>query len=981
MSWIEGTKYKKDLENFNETFLSLKGPLEDKEARITLIKFLRQNLYFTTYLLSGVKLAPYQEITLKGFFNRNFSMCVWGRGCSKCVAYDEDTQVFTKKHGLIALTTIFPKVDFSNGEKWIDIKELELWNGSDWVKTTKLLIQPSVDSRTIETNKGYSLTGSVNHLIKVINADCEIVWKKFSDLVVGDFACISRSPIALDDKDDKDASYLISLILKSGFSAPDLENILDSFSLNRSDEFGQGENALLSCLRSLFDIDGIVTPGKLTIRFRSSSERLAKYVHRSLLLFGVVSSFYERSTTAKDSKRWVVKINGRNCKLFHEKIGFRVTEEKLALEANLNDASIEVEYDKIPFAREHVQNEIRSGRRFEKDLSQEWKKNVRKKSSGESLSYQTIENYINFFKKTHIPSEKLSKLEEIQKENFFFDEIKSIESSTQNCIDFNIPIGERYWSNGFVSHNSFIASIYCFLQCVFEPNSKILIAGPTFRTARGIFNNIEKITESKGAELLMQAFGVKSKRNDLFEWDINGGSIKAIPLNGEKIRGFRANILVLDEFLLLPEEIVKNILMPFLIAPQDISRRLDIRELEDLLIKEGKMVEGDRKVFENNSKMIALSSASYTFENLYKTYQEWIANIESKDKGESSYFVSQVGYQALPEEMVDKTIIEEAQSGGTSHSAFLREYCAQFTDGSDSYFNAKKMESCTLKDEHPHTLIKGNPGKQYVVGIDPNLSDSPNADYFAIAVMELDENNVGILVHTYAGLGSLNNHVKYFNYIMTYFNVVLIIVDNAGADIFLDTCNQSELFKNANINIKNLEFASDSDGLNHEQEMKSAKFQYNLSSHRIAFSQFFTSNFIRKANEHLQACIDYKKVLFASRTCSNENFFNSTVGTKLPNDLIFVGDKSDWSPLDFLEHQDDFIYQTKKQCSLVEYSTTSRGSQSFELPQHLRRSSSATRARKDNYSALLLANWGVKCYNEMMKQNVEEPSTFTPVMF
>ena len=63
MSWIEGTKYKKDLENFNETFLSLKGPLEDKEARITLIKFLRQNLYFTTYLLSGVKLAPYQEIT------------------------------------------------------------------------------------------------------------------------------------------------------------------------------------------------------------------------------------------------------------------------------------------------------------------------------------------------------------------------------------------------------------------------------------------------------------------------------------------------------------------------------------------------------------------------------------------------------------------------------------------------------------------------------------------------------------------------------------------------------------------------------------------------------------------------------------------------------------------------------------------------------------------------------------------------------
>ena len=75
----------------------------------------------------------------------------------------------------------------------------------------------------------------------------------------------------------------------------------------------------------------------------------------------------------------------------------------------------------------------------------------------------------------------------------------------------------------------------------------ILIAGPTFRTARFIFNNLEKMVESKGAELLAQAFGAKQKRNDQFEWQINGGSITAIPLNGEKIRGFRANILVLDE--------------------------------------------------------------------------------------------------------------------------------------------------------------------------------------------------------------------------------------------------------------------------------------------------------------------------------------------------------------------------------------------------------------------------------------------------
>jgi len=530
---------------------------------------------------------------------------------------------------------------------------------------------------------------------------------------------------------------------------------------------------------------------------------------------------------------------------------------------------------------------------------------------------------------------------------------------------------------------SFSASIFCFLQCIFEPGTKILIAGPTFRTARNIFNNIEKFSEAKGAELLFQCFGAKSRRGDEFSWDINGGSIKAIPLNGEKIRGFRANVLVLDEFLLLPEDIIKNVLMPFLVAPQNIKERMQIREEEDKLIARGVMTEEDRMIFPNNSKMIALSSASYTFENLYKTYEEWTKKITSDTVLDSKYFVAQMSYEAAPQDMIDKNIIEEAQNGGASNSSFLREYCAQFTDGSDSYFSAKKMEEYTLKDEYPHTLIKGTPGKKYVLGIDPNMSDSPNADYFAMAVMEIDDDTgIGILVHTYAGLGNLNNHVKYFGYLMTHFNIVMIVCDNAGADIFIDTCNQSEILKENEINIKCLEFSTEAEGSEQEIELKKAKSQYNLSEYRIAFNQVFSSGFIRKGNEYLQACIDYKKVLFASRTCANEKFFNETIGTNIPKDLIFVGDKQDWTNLDFIENQDDFIYQTKKQCSLVEYTTTSRGMQSFDLPQHLKRGSSATRARKDNYSAFMLANWGVKCYNDIMKQSEENNTfTFTPVMF
>lgn len=531
---------------------------------------------------------------------------------------------------------------------------------------------------------------------------------------------------------------------------------------------------------------------------------------------------------------------------------------------------------------------------------------------------------------------------------------------------------------------STLASIFCFLQCIFEPRTKIIIAGPTFRTARNIFTNLEKIVDSKGAEMLKEAFGVKSKRNDEFDWSINGGSIKAIPLNGEKIRGFRANVLLLDEFLLLSEDIIKNVLMPFLIVPQDLTERIKIREQETRLIKQGVMTEDERIVFKNPSKMIALSSASYTFENLYKTYKEWMDKIYDKNQEDATYFISQFSYEALPPDMIDPSITEEAKNGGSSHASFLREYCAQFTDGSDSYFSMKKMEQSTLLfDERPHTLIKGENGKKYVLAIDSNMSDSPTADYFAMAILEIDEQSKNdVLVHCYAGLGNLNVHIKYFHYLLSSFNIVMIILDNAGADIFLDTYNQSEFVTSQADKIKLLDFDSGLEGAEYVKMLQNVKNQYNLENKRIAMVQVFgAANFIRRGNEYLQAAIDYKKIWFASKTAANDSFFTEEIAKNIPEKLVFLEDKSAWTKLDLIEEQDALIYNTKKQCSLIEYSTTSNGSVSFDLPHHLRRSNSPNRARKDNYTALMLAKWCSKCYYDLMSTEKKViQSGFTPVL-
>ena len=176
--------------------------------------------------------------------------------------------------------------------------------------------------------------------------------------------------------------------------------------------------------------------------------------------------------------------------------------------------------------------------------------------------------------------------------------------------------------------------------------------------------------------------------------------------------------------------------------------------------------------------------------------------------------------------------------------------------------------------------------------------------------------------------------------------------------------------------MKFIDFNSDSEGNDYIKMLQTAKRQYNKEMGFICFKQVFTTNFIRNANEHLQACIDHKRVWFGSRISPSPTAFqresSKRLNIKYPN-----GE----SILDLIETQDDLVYQTKKQCALLEVNSTARGTQTFDLPQHLKRNTSANRARKDNYTTLMLGNWAVKCYYDMMDLGeIKANSTFSPMM-
>ena len=85
--------------------------------------------------------------------------------------------------------------------------------------------------------------------------------------------------------------------------------------------------------------------------------------------------------------------------------------------------------------------------------------------------------------------------------------------------------------------------------------------------------------------------------------------------------------------------------------------------------------------------------------------------------------------------------------------------------------------------------------------------------------------------------------------------------------------------------------------------------------------------------------------------------------------------------IDFIEHIKDMVDMIKVQCALIQVSTTANGSQSFDLPSNLKKQRNADKARKDSYSALVLGNWMMNIYYDMMatpqQDNVQ--ATFTPM--
>lgn len=292
-------------------------------------------------------------------------------------------------------------------------------------------------------------------------------------LLVGDGAVNIRNGFALTTVDDF-ISNEFSRIIKGEFgykvgrtriayrvSSKQIRVFLESLGLDYCRSFEKTvpeavkrapKEIVKAFLQGLFDTDGWAANSQVKVFLATSSKQLAHEVHLLLLNFGIVASLKEKKTPKLPS--YQVCIYGADAIKFHQEIGFRLPrkQSRAALASSLRMPNVGIPH--LSLTLKDVQSRIVATPNKKVSL----KKNKSISSIfytylplQRNLSYSKLNELINYCRENGVNCDDL---EILQKQNYFYDEVKTIEAGEAEVFDLSVAQNPSYVANGFVSHNS-----------------------------------------------------------------------------------------------------------------------------------------------------------------------------------------------------------------------------------------------------------------------------------------------------------------------------------------------------------------------------------------------------------------------------------------------------------------------------------------------------------------------------------------------
>ncbi len=758
------------------------------------INFLRENPVFAAKELLGLELAPHERIMLRGMWNHKWVLNVLGRGCGKCahedaLIYDANIEEFIthkeaftryagKEFSTLALdnnykiTKAQAKIEPNGSKECVEVKlrsgrsikvtrnhpllKIDGWEpagnlkAGDRVATARSLPEAYQEvPRDIAKLVGYLLgDGGTTHYISFTN-DNPIILKDFTESIVRQFHEHSfyetpsgkATTIRVASKEGRWGCREGNLVLvwakTAGlFGVKSLDKEIPNYVYTWNNE------AIGNLLGAYFDCDGSVDSRGVVAEYYSSSRRLLEGTQRLLLRLGVQSSLRSKKTNYKGKISYRLSISGsENLKIFKEKINSisGKFDRILLKESNPNTDTIPKEiYTFYPEYKSTGTN----GVRYKKQYSPS---RAKLKQFGQDCG---------------IPDAVA-----VAESDIFWDEVEEI-IETGECTTYAVEVSEfhNYLVDTAITHNTFMNAVFGVLRCLLYSGEKIVIVGPSFRQSIFVFNEAERILQKS---IFFQQALIDKPKHHANEYAMifrNGSTITALPLgvDGSKIRGTRATVIIVDEAAQVPSDIIDQAIIPFMTTKKNpMAKYLGVEE-ED-----------------SENVLVFSSSAYYQFNHLYEKFIYWLQKVEEKD---DKYFVTKFNYYDTPEGFIDIDVVE-LQRKTSPDIIFRMEYLAEFPKDSMGFFPASLVHACT--DRFVAPLYEGKRDKEYVMGLDPARSD----DNFGIVILELNgdiRNVVRVEAHNNKKMPDMKMHI--YN-LLERFNVVRIGCDKFGggralADLF-----------------------------------------------------------------------------------------------------------------------------------------------------------------------------------------------------
>lgn len=552
-----------------------------------------------------------------------------------------------------------------------------------------------------------------------------------------------------------------------------------------------------------------------------------------------------------------------------------------------------------------------------------------------------------------------------------------------------VAILQEFWNRPFPMFiasrgfgKSFMLAMYAMLKCMFVPGSKIVIVGSAFRQSKIIFEYMETLW--RNSDILRSIFGGASDgpRRDVDRCTLRLGDswAIAIPLGtGDKIRGLRAHIIIADEFASISPDIYETVVSGFAAVSASPIQNVKAEARKKAMIDAGVWTpEMDGLMVKKSNQAIISGTADYSFKHFAQYWRRYKKIVESQGDPEiledifggpvpenfnwKDYSVIRIPYEMIPKGFMDDKQVARAKA--TIHSGIYQmEYAACFTSDSEGFFKRSLIESCTCSDKKQilgkegtisfDPVIKGDPSKKYIMGVDP----ASEKDNFSITVIELNGDHRRMVYCWTTNRGNFRDRQKtglvedhdFYSFcarkirnLMKTFNFITIGVDAQGGGVAIE------------------EALHDPKNLKDGEELiwpvidydKSKPTDNQVGLHILELVQFAKADWVSQSNHGLRKDLEDKKLLFP-------RFDSLSIGLALESEGKNILE-ADLNPLyDSLSECIVEIEELKNELTTIVMTQTSSGAYArdkWDTPETKGAHGKKGKLRKDRYSSLLISN-------------------------